>query len=116
MALYPLRRCLRCVSLVASRWLYYTTHMSKFVHLRTHSHYSLLEALPKIPDLVKRAKKDGMGALALTDSGNLYGAIEFYKECVENGIKPIIGVDAYLAARTRLDKEARIDSARSRLV
>jgi len=90
--------------------------MSRFVHLHTHSHYSLLEALPKIPDLVKRAKSFGMSALALTDSGNLYGAIEFYKECKDQGIKPIIGLDAYVALRTRLDKEARIDNARSRIV
>ncbi|MEK7194420.1 MAG: DNA polymerase III subunit alpha [Patescibacteria group bacterium] len=90
--------------------------MSKFVHLHIHSHYSLLEALPKIPDLVKQAKKHGMEALALTDSGNLYGAIEFYKECQQQGIKPIIGVDAYMAARTRNDREARIDSERGRLV
>ncbi|OHA91971.1 MAG: hypothetical protein A3J09_00495 [Candidatus Zambryskibacteria bacterium RIFCSPLOWO2_02_FULL_51_21] len=90
--------------------------MSKFVHLRVHSHYSLLEALPKIPDLVKKAKRCGMETLALTDSGNLYGAIEFYKECKENGIKPIIGVDFYVAIRTRHDKEARVDNQRSRLV
>ena len=89
---------------------------SPFTHLHTHSHYSLLEALPKIPDLVKKAKKCGMESLALTDSGNLYGAIEFYKECKENGIKPIIGVDFYVALRTRHDKEARIDNQRSRLV
>jgi len=57
-----------------------------------------------------------MKALALTDSGNLYGAIEFYKECKEHGIKPIIGVDFYVAARTRTDKEARVDNERSRLV
>lgn len=90
--------------------------MSKFVHLHTHSHYSLLEALPKVGDLVKYAKKQNMDALALTDSGNLYGAIEFYKECVDADIKPIIGVDAYVANRTRFDKEARVDSQRSRLV
>lgn len=90
--------------------------MSKFVHLHTHSHYSLLEALPKIPDLVKFAKKNGMEALALTDSGNIYGAIEFYKECQDEGVKPIIGIDAYMAVRTRFDKEARIDNARTRLV
>ena len=88
----------------------------RFIHLHTHSHYSLLEALPKIPDLVKKAKKSGMDALALTDAGNLYGAIEFYKECIENEIKPIIGVDFYVAIRTRHDKEARIDNARTRLV
>ncbi len=90
--------------------------MSKFTHLHTHSHYSLLEALPKIPDLVARAKKHGMEALALTDSGNLYGAIEFYKECKDADIKPIIGVDAYIAPRTRHDKEARVDASRTRLV
>lgn len=87
-----------------------------FTHLHVHSHYSLLEAVPKIPELVKKAKKDGMAALALTDSGNLYGAIEFYKECLKQEIKPIIGVDFYVAARTRHDKEARLDSHRTRLV
>ena len=90
--------------------------MSKFVHLHNHSHYSLLEALPKIPDLVKKAKKLGMESLALTDAGNLYGAIEFYKECLDEGIKPIIGVDFYVAVRTRHDKEARVDNQRTRLV
>lgn len=90
--------------------------MSRFVHLHTHSHYTLLEALPKIPDLVKKARLSNMDSLALTDSGNLYGAIEFYKECRGQGIKPIIGVDFYVALRTRHDKEARIDNERSRLV
>lgn len=90
--------------------------MAKFIHLHTHSHYSLLEALPKIPDLVARAKKFEMLALALTDSGNLYGAIEFYKECQDHGIKPIIGVDFYVALRSRHDKEARVDNQRTRLV
>ncbi len=90
--------------------------MPRFTHLHTHSHYSLLEALPKIEDLVKKAKKEGMSSLALTDSGNLYGAIEFYKECLDAGIKPIIGVDFYVANRTRLDKEARVDNERTRLV
>ncbi|MEX2013624.1 MAG: DNA polymerase III subunit alpha, partial [Parcubacteria group bacterium] len=90
--------------------------MSKFIHLHTHSHYSLLEALPKIPDLVKKAWLSDMDSLALTDSGNLYGAIEFYKECREQGIKPIIGVDFYVALRTRNDKEARVDNEHSRLV
>ena len=78
----------------------------KFTHLHTHSHYSLLSALPKIPDLVARAKEEGMATLALTDNGNLYGAIEFYKECKKEGIKPIIGVDTYVAGRTRFDKQA----------
>ncbi|MDO8590285.1 MAG: DNA polymerase III subunit alpha [bacterium] len=90
--------------------------MNKFVHLHTHSHYSLLEALPKVPDLVKKARLSGMNSLALTDSGNLYGAIEFYKECKKQDIKPIIGVDFYVALRTRNDKEARIDNEHGRLV
>lgn len=88
---------------------------SKFTHLHTHSHYSLLNALPKIPELVKTAKKMGMTSLALTDNGNLYGAIEFYKECEKAEIKPIIGVDAYVAYRSRLSKES-IDKERYRLV
>src|SRR3989344_1208459 len=88
----------------------------KFIHLHTHSHYSLLNALQKIPELVEAAKKDGMEALALTDNGNLYGAIEFYKECKKAGIKPIIGVDAYVSIRTRHDKQAGIDNIRTRLI
>jgi DNA polymerase-3 subunit alpha len=87
-----------------------------FVHLHTHSHYSLLEALPKIPDLVGAAKNDGQKALALTDNGNMYGAIEFYKECKDSGIKPILGVDFFLAPRTRFDKEYRTDDHSFRLV
>ena len=89
---------------------------AKFVHLHTHSHYSLLNALPKIPELIDATLKDEMPALALTDNGNLYGAIEFYQKCKKAGIKPIIGIDAYVAPRTRFDKENRIDNRWSRLV
>ncbi len=85
---------------------------SRFIHLHTHSHYSFLQALPKIDDLVEKAKKEGMNALALTDGGNMHGAIEFYKTATAAGIKPILGVDAYLAPRSRFDK----DSKRSRIV
>ncbi len=67
--------------------------MPAFSHLHTHSHFSLLTALPQLPDLVKAAKDAGMPALGLTDSGNMYGAIDFYKECVAQGIKPIVGVE-----------------------
>jgi len=94
----------------------YNEHMAKFVHLHTHSHFSLLSALPKIPELVAAAKADGMHAIALTDLGNLYGAIEFYKECRAQGIKPIIGVEAYTAARTRTDRQSGIDNRRGRLL
>ncbi|MEK7628698.1 MAG: DNA polymerase III subunit alpha [Patescibacteria group bacterium] len=87
-----------------------------FVHLHTHSHYSLLTALPQIDALVEAAKKDGQTALALTDNGSMYGTIDFYKECRKAGIKPIIGMDAFVAPRTRFDKEHRIDNQMSRLV
>ncbi|KKW08182.1 MAG: polymerase III, alpha subunit protein [Candidatus Kaiserbacteria bacterium GW2011_GWA2_49_19] len=89
---------------------------AKFSHLHTHSHYSLLAALPKIDELVAKAKAEGMDALALTDNGNMYGAIEFYKECKNAGIKPILGVDAYVALRSRHDKQAGVDNRRTRLV
>jgi DNA polymerase-3 subunit alpha len=87
-----------------------------FVHLHVHSHYSLLNAIPTPDELAKRAKEDGMPALGLTDNGGLYGAIDFYKACTKQGIKPIIGVDAYLAPRTRFDREANIDKPRTRIV
>ncbi len=90
--------------------------MPDFVHLHTHSHYSLLGAVPKIKPLVKRAKEYGMDTLALTDNGNLYGAIEFYQVCEKEGIKPILGVDAYLAPRGRTEMEHGVDEARARLV
>lgn len=90
--------------------------MSRFIHLHTHSHYSLLNALPKIDDLIDEAKKGNMPALALTDAGNMYGAIEFYKTCKKKGIKPILGVDFYVAVRNRTDMQAGIDNRRTRLV
>ena len=78
--------------------------MSDFVHLHVHSHYSLLDALPKIDELVTEAKRRGFKALALTDHGNLYGAIEFYEGCERQGIKPIIGVEVYVAPGSLQDK------------
>ncbi len=88
----------------------------KFVHLHTHSHYSFLQALPKVPELVKAAKAAGMPALGLTDSGNLHGVVEFYKVANKAGVKPIIGVDAYVAHRSRFDKGTGDEQKRSRLV
>ncbi|MFZ1987914.1 MAG: DNA polymerase III subunit alpha [Minisyncoccia bacterium] len=89
---------------------------SRFIHLHTHSHYSFLEALPKVDELVEKAKEEGMEALALTDSGNLHGAIEFYKAATKAGIKPILGVDTYIAPRSRHEKDRTLDAKRSRIV
>ncbi len=88
---------------------------AKFVHLHNHSHYSLLDGLSRIESLVKKAKEYEMPALALTDHGNLYGAIELYQRCHEAGIKPIIGLEAYIATRGHLDKEPNLDSKRFHL-
>ncbi len=79
--------------------------MIKFTHLHTHSHYSLLDGLAKIDDLINRAKEFEMDSLAVTDHGVLYGAVEFYKKAKKAGIKPILGVEAYLALKSRFDKE-----------
>jgi DNA polymerase-3 subunit alpha len=78
-----------------------------FVHLHCHSHYSLLDGASRIPELVKRVKTLGMSAVALTDHGNLYGAIELYREANEAGIKPILGYEAYVAPGKRGDRDAR---------
>ena len=87
-----------------------TNIMARFVHLHSHTQYSLLDGLSKIPELVKRVKELGMEAIAITDHGTLYGALEFYKECKLAGIKPIIGVETYVAKRRHTDKEAKIDA------
>lgn len=84
--------------------------MSKFVHLHGHTEYSLLDGLSKIQKLVKATKDLGMDAVAVTDHGVMYGVIEFYKECLSAGIKPIIGVEMYLARRSHKDKEGKADS------
>lgn len=75
-----------------------------FVHLHCHSHYSLLDGAGDIGRLVNRAKDHGMSALALTDHGNLHGALEFYRKAKDAGINPIIGYEAYIAPGSRFDK------------
>ncbi|MDD3887790.1 MAG: DNA polymerase III subunit alpha [Patescibacteria group bacterium] len=81
-----------------------------FVHLHTHSHYSLLDGLPKIDELVLHAKELGMPAAALTDHGVMYGIVEFYQACKNAGIKPILGVETYVAPNRMQDKRAHIDT------
>ncbi len=87
--------------------------MTPFVHLHNHSHYSLLDGACRIDDLVKTAVEYKMPALALTDHGNLHGAIEFYKKCSKAGIKPIIGSEVYVAPKSRFEKSADSDGAGS---
>jgi len=80
-----------------------------FTHLHVHSHYSLLDGLAKIDELIEAAKKYNMDSLALTDHGVMYGAIEFYKKAKKAGIKPIIGVEAYVARHGLEKKRSNID-------
>jgi len=82
-----------------------TSLHSDFVHLHLHTSYSLLDGACKIPELVQRAVELKFPALAMTDHGNLFGAIEFYETCMRAGIKPIIGVEGYLAPKSRLDRD-----------
>lgn len=84
--------------------------MGDFVHLHTHSEYSLLDGLGKLDYLIDRAKTLGMDTLALTDHGAMYGAFKFYLKAKAAGIKPIIGVETYVARRSRFDKEGKIDT------
>ena len=76
--------------------------MSGFTHLHVHTQYSLLDGAARINELVARAKELGMDSLAITDHGAMYGVIDFYKECKKNGIKPILGMEAYVAPRSHL--------------
>jgi len=91
--------------------------MDGFVHLHVHSHYSLLDGGSTIKALVGQAKALGMNALALTDHGNLYGAIDFYEACKAADVKPIIGIEAYISPTTRTDRSfSRMQDASNHLV
>lgn len=89
---------------------------SDYVHLHNHTHHSLLDGLTKIPDMVEKVKEMGMEAAAITDHGTMSGAIEYYKAATEGGIKPIIGMEAYVAARSRHDRDPGKDKARYHLI
>src|SRR3989338_1862126 len=95
--------------------IFETGSRMKFTHLHVHSHYSLLDGVGKIDELVKRAVELGMDSLALTDHGNLYGAIEFYQKCRKSGIKPIIGCEMYIATGDMHSKNPGVDDKRYHL-
>ena len=90
--------------------------MGSFVHLHVHTEYSLLDGAARIAPLVERVKEKGMDAIAITDHGAMYGVVDFYKACKKAGIKPILGCEVYTAARSRFDKDARLDSDQGHLV
>lgn len=87
-----------------------------FVHLHVHSEYSLLDGACRIERLVARARELGQTAVAVTDHGVMYGIVDFYKAARKAGIRPILGCEVYVAARTRFDKEHGRDSEHSHLV
>ena len=87
-----------------------------FVHLHLHSEYSLLDGACKLKNIVKTAKENGQSAVAVTDHGNMYGAVDFYKLAKSEGVKPIIGCEVYVAKRGRLDKTAQLDRENRHLV
>ena len=89
---------------------------SDFVHLHTHTYHSLLDGLTKIDALVDNVKANGMEAVAITDHGTMSGAIEFFKEATSKGVKPILGIEAYVAARTRFDRDPAHDKPRYHLI
>lgn len=89
---------------------------SDYVHLHNHTHHSLLDGLQKAPDMVKHVKELGMEAIAMTDHGTLSGTIEFYQACKAEGIKPIIGMETYVAPRGHKDKDPQKDKARFHLI
>ncbi|MDD4189266.1 MAG: DNA polymerase III subunit alpha, partial [Eubacteriales bacterium] len=90
--------------------------MIDFTHLHVHTEYSLLDGANRIKDLIARTAQLGMKSIAITDHGVMYGVIEFYKEALKNGIKPIIGCEVYTARRTRFDRDPSRDSDQGHLV
>ncbi|MEP6710142.1 MAG: DNA polymerase III subunit alpha, partial [Candidatus Saccharibacteria bacterium] len=89
---------------------------SDYVHLHNHTHHSLLDGMTKVDELVDRAKEFGMTAIAVTDHGTMSGAVEFYKAAKAVDLKPIIGIEAYVASRSRFDRDPQKDKARYHLI
>ena len=91
-------------------------HGNDFVHLHCHSEYSLLDGLSRVDDLVNRAAELGQKAVALTDHGVMYGSMPFYQAAKKAGVKPIIGVETYMAARTMHDRDSKLDRDRCHML
>ena len=87
-----------------------------FTHLHLHSEYSLLDGACRIDSLMQAVRENGMDSVAITDHGVMYGVVDFYKLAKKHGIKPIIGCEVYVAARTRFDKTHEYDSRYSHLI
>ncbi len=87
-----------------------------FTHLHVHTEYSLLDGMSRIKKVVKRARELGMTSLAITDHGNMFGVIDFYKECLKQDIKPVIGCEVYIAARTMEDKDPDLDRHQNHMI
>lgn len=92
-----------------------TLAASQYVHLHNHTHHSLLDGLSKIPKLIETVKGMGMEAVAITDHGTMSGVLDFYKSAREQGVKPVLGMEAYVAARSRYDRDPQKDKARYHL-
>ena len=88
-----------------------SVHAQSFAHLHVHSEFSLLDGLCKIPDLIRRTKELGMDSIAITDHGAMHGAMDFYMAARDQGVKPIVGCEFYVASRTRHDRDRKLDSA-----
>jgi len=84
-----------------------------FVHLHVHTEYSLLDGSNKIKEYVSRVKELGQTAAAITDHGVMYGCIDFYKECLAQGIRPILGCEVYVSLGSRFEKDARVSDDRN---
>jgi DNA polymerase-3 subunit alpha len=90
--------------------------MAEFTHLHVHTQYSLLDGAARIPDLIRRAKSAGQSALAITDHGVMYGVVDFYKACKKEGVKPVIGMETYVAPRLMTDREGTQDREYAHLI
>jgi len=87
-----------------------------FTHLHVHTEYSLLDGAARIPELMKEAKRLGMDSIAITDHGNMFGVIDFYRAAQKEGLHPVIGCEVYVAARTMDDRDSEKDRSHSHLV